>query len=224
MTGGGHELQLQEEVLLLALEDRKGTPMGNMVQYALGGAVLAELVLRERVHVTSSARGKPRIESVQGAGGTGSEVLDDALGRILKQKKPRSPTDWVMMLGGVKDLRHRVARSLCRRGILRADEGKLLLIFTRKVYPTLDQGTERELIERMRRAIFDDDKSVTPRTALAVSLAYRTSLLQPVFGKKEIKARKARIEELEARHPVGRATKEAIDAVLGAVMTAAAAT
>ena len=39
------ELRLHEEVLLLALKDDKGTPYAAQYGLALGGAVLAELLL-----------------------------------------------------------------------------------------------------------------------------------------------------------------------------------
>ena len=46
-------LFLHEEVMLLALRDKEGTiASGSMYQYAIGGAVLAELLLHDRVEVS----------------------------------------------------------------------------------------------------------------------------------------------------------------------------
>ena len=43
------ELRLHEEVLLLALKDDKGTPHVDHYGFALGGAILAELLGEDRV-------------------------------------------------------------------------------------------------------------------------------------------------------------------------------
>lgn len=215
------DLEIPEEILLLALEDRKGTPMGSMVEYALAGGVLAELLLRGEVELATSRKGKPLVRvASDGKGHTGSEVLDEALERI-RGGRAASPEVWVGKLAKLRKLKQRVAQGLCRRGILRADEQKLLLVFNRKVYPELDHGPERALVERLRRAIFEEDQPVEPRTAFTVGLASCADLLPPVFGKKEIRARRKRVEELQSRHPVSQATHQAVEAVKVAVIMAA---
>lgn len=215
------DLEIQEEILLLALEDRKGTPMGSMVEYALAGAVLAELLLRGKVELASSRRGKPLVRPAgRGASRTGSEVLDEALEKIRASKRAATPQTWVGRLARMKKLKHRVARGLCRRGILRTDERKLLLVFNRTVYPELDHGPEGEIVERLRRAIFEEEGPVAPETAVTVGLAWCVDLLPPVFGKKAIRTRKKRIQEILDQHPVSRATHKAIEAVKAAIVVA----
>ena len=50
-------LYLYEEVMLLALRDREGTiARGTMYQYAIGGAILAELLLSSRVEIENPAK------------------------------------------------------------------------------------------------------------------------------------------------------------------------
>src|SRR5215471_17800660 len=50
-------LFLYEEILLLALRDGEGTmPLGTMYEYAVGGALLAELSLSGRIRLDSSRR------------------------------------------------------------------------------------------------------------------------------------------------------------------------
>jgi hypothetical protein len=109
---------------------------------------------------------------------------------------------------------------LCLRGILRKDDRRVLLVFSRRAYPTVNPGPERELVARMRRAIFDEAGLADPRTAIAVSLASNADLLRQLFDKKELKAKKRKIEELTRSSEVSRATKEAIEAARAA-MTAA---
>ena len=54
-------LFLYEEIMLLALRDEKGTiASGAMYQHAIGGAVLAELLMTGRLTVDESRKNKKR--------------------------------------------------------------------------------------------------------------------------------------------------------------------
>ena len=216
-----HEnLSLPEEVLLLALHDEKGTTGMNssMYPYAVGGAVLAELVLRGRVRLEESRKKKYVV--LADATPIGQPFLDDCLTRIRQDGKRRTAQDWVSRFANTKQLKHRLAQQLCDRGILRADEDKILLLFTREVYPEVDPRPERELVERLRQAIVSDAGSVDPRTAVLVSLAHHAGLLAITFDKKELKARKRRIEQIGNGDASSQATKEAIEAMHAAMFVA----
>ena len=113
-----------------------------------------------------------------------------------------------------------MAEQLAKRWILRIDEDKVLGIFTRKIYPEVDPRPERELIERLRQAIFGDGGEIDPRTVVLLSLANSADLLKLVFDKKQLKSRKARIEQVVNGDLTGKATNEAIQAMQAAVMVA----
>lgn len=52
-----NSLFLQEEIMLLALRDKEGTiASGSMYQYAISGAILAELLLNNRIVVDESKK------------------------------------------------------------------------------------------------------------------------------------------------------------------------
>lgn len=106
---------------------------------------------------------------------------------------------------------------MCRRGILRADEDKILWIFTRRVYPEVDPVPERQLIERMRKAIFTDGQDIDPRTVILISLAKSAGLLNVVFDKNKLKSRQARIKQIIKGEMSGTATSEAIAAMRAVV-------
>jgi len=44
------------------------------------------------------------------------------------------------MFAELKNLKHRIATQLCKRGILQAAEDKVFLFFTRKIYPEINLG------------------------------------------------------------------------------------
>lgn len=210
-------LFLHEEILLLGLRNDAGTPeSGIWFREALGGAILAELLLRERIRLVPGKR--QELVDMRDRASLGDALLDESLERIATAKRRRPLRHWVTAIGGAGNLRHRVAEGLCRRGILRADEDKVLLIFARKIYPEIDAKPERELVERLRRAVFTATNDVDPRTVVLVSLTWRTGILKAHFGRKEVRRREKRIERIVNGEATGAAAKEALDAAMAAVI------
>jgi hypothetical protein len=213
-------LHLHEEIMLLALRDDEGTIAGGtMYPYAIGGAIIAELLLSQRIRLEASK--KKQLVEVVSATPIGDPLIDECIEKIRTAKRRASIQTWIARFAGIRKLHHRVAEQLCKRGILRADEGSFLLIFTRKVYPELNPKPERELTERLRRAIFTDARDLDPRTVVLVSLANSSGLLRVAFDKKKLKERKARIDQIAKGEVAGRAAREAIQTMQTAVMVAA---
>jgi len=214
------ELYLHEELMLLALGDEKGTvAAGTMYAQGVGGAILAELVLRNRVTTVTSGR-KTFAVAIDSAP-IGEPVLDECLARIATAKRRATLQTWVTRLAGIHGLKHRVASGLARRGILRSDESTVLLLFRRRVYPERDHEPERRILERLDRVIRSDSRDVEPATAVLLALAHHSRLLRRVFDRDLLKRRKKRIESVIKGEAIGRATKEAIQAIETAVMVAA---
>jgi hypothetical protein len=209
-------LFLHEEILLLALRDEKGTAVQNY-SYPMGGAILAELLLTKRIEVADERR---KLVELTSSKKFGEPVLDECLDKLKAAKRRASLRTWVTRFAQTKNLKHRVAEGLCKRGILRADEDKVLWIFTRKIYPERDPKPERKIIERLRKAIFTNTREVDPRTVVLLSLARSADLLKIPFDKKKLKERKQRIEKITSGDLVGKAAREAIQAMQAAVMIA----
>ena len=143
-------LSLPEEIMLLALHDDKGTTgIESMYQYAIGGAVLTELVMRGRVRLDTS---KKKWVHLVNAKPTGDPLLDECLTKLSDAKKPARAQTWVSRFAGVKNLKHRLAEGLCDRGILRADRDKVMLLLSRRIYPEIDPAPERALVVNAREA------------------------------------------------------------------------
>jgi Golgi phosphoprotein 3 len=213
------QLFLHEEIMLLALKDESGTiASGTSYQFALAGAALAELLLNKRIQVETVK--KKKYAQLVDTAPLGDPVLDECLGKVVDAKKRQQLQTWVSRFSGLKNLKNRVAQSLVRRGILRADEDKVLLLFTRKIFPEVNPEPERKLIKRLREAIFSDKENIDPRTVVLLSIAKSADLLKVVFDKKALKDRKGRIEQVVNGELSGKATKEAIEAMQAAVMVA----
>jgi hypothetical protein len=205
-------LALHEEVLLLALNNKKGTTaIESHLNLAMGGAILAELLLRDRIQVRKEK--KKQFAVVSSIEPTGDTLLDECLRRIADSKKRQQLKTWVSRFSNTKKLKRRVAVQLCRRRVLREDEDRVLFIFKRTIFPELDPRPEQALVERLRQAIFTTTSHVEPRTAVLVALAFHCDLLKNIFAKKMLKSQKKRIESLASDEVVGVATKEAVQAV-----------
>ena len=100
------------------------------------------------------------------------------------------------------------------------DEKTILLLFTQRIYPEINPEPEREIINRLHNTIFTDTDDIDARTIVLLSLAKSANILPVIFGKKEIKQRKKRIEQIVNGDIAGKATKEAIEAMQAAVMVA----
>lgn len=144
-------------------------------------------------------------------------VLDECLAKIVTASRRASVQTCVQRFADLKNLHHRVAGGLCDRGILRADEQTVLLIFHHKVYPEIDPRPEREMIERFRRAIFGEAARVDPRTVILISLANSADLLSIPFRRRDLSTQKARIAQLTGGELLGKATAEAVQAAQAAV-------
>ena len=212
-----NHLFLYEEIMLLALRNEKGTVATGYSEHAVGGAVLAELLLDGRIAIDDTRK---QLVDIHSADPTGDPIIDECMERMTTSKRRASLKTWVSRLAGTKNLRHDVARQLCNRGIVRADESTVLFMFTRKVYPEINPVPERKIVERLRAAIFSDVIRLDPRTVVLISLANGVDLLGATFGRKEIRTRKQRIEQIINGEMTGKATREVIAACQTAAMVA----
>lgn len=211
-------LFLYEEIMLLVLRDEQGTVATGFPEQVVAGAILAELLLDGRISVEDTRK---QLVDLKNNKPTGEPILDECLERMAASKRRASLKIWVQRLADTKNLRHKVARQLCDRGILRDDEDKVLFLFKRKVYPEINPLPEKKVISRMREAIFTDHSKIDPRTIMLISLANGSDLLRQTFGRKDLKTRRKRIEQIANGDLTGKATKEVIAACQTAVIIAA---
>jgi Golgi phosphoprotein 3 len=212
-------LRLFEEMLLLELDDDKGTTRADCWHKTeMGGAILAELVLSGAITITDDK--KKQVKLVPGAARPEDLILAEALALIQESKKIRKASDWVQKFAALKDLKNRAARQLVAKGVLKEDTGKVLGIFKRTIYPEANPGPEQDLRRRLEEAIFMDQQEVDPATTVVVALARATGLLDRVFTKKRLKPRKQRLEDLVNGNLAGKATREAVEAVQAAILVA----
>ncbi|MFG1607171.1 GPP34 family phosphoprotein [Actinoplanes sp. NPDC049265] len=210
-------MNLIEELALIGYAD-DGTPVtdGMHLDNGLGGALLLELAMTERIDVESD-----RVV-VRDPSPAGHPMLDAALLRIA-QDRPRKPKDWVAKLA--KDTRGQVMAGLVAQGVVREEKGKVLLIFPRTRYPAthgVEPAAETDARQRMRAAVAGDGP-VEPRTAALCALVAATGLDRKVFADLDRRRVKARLREISQGEWAATAVKKAIEQVQAAVMAAVTA-
>jgi hypothetical protein len=151
--------------MLLALRDKEGTVLsGTMYNFAIGGAILAELLMKKRIDVEEVR--KKTFARVLDPAPVGDPLIDECLSRIAGGKKRAQLRDWVSRFAQTKNLKHRVAEQLARHRILRVDEDKVLWIFTRN----LSVDPARAGVHRATARLSSVSGEIGPRTVVLLSL------------------------------------------------------
>jgi hypothetical protein len=163
--------------MLLGLRSEDGFvpwPLQHHLNIALSGALIAELLMDGRISVDDSRK---RYVVLLGKGPGGDPLLNEALD-LMQEMKARVPLrNCIAKLNarftrkGIATLRDKAARPLCDCAILRVDHRKRLLIFRRTAYPEINPQPKREILERVRGAIFSDGVQIDERTRLLISCA-----------------------------------------------------
>ncbi len=214
-----NHLHIYEDILLLALRDKKGTMFfGVNYPQAIAGALLAELFLMDKIKIEYS--GKKKFVIISDSKPIGNPLLDECLDKIANSKRRARVESWVPRFANISRLKHKAAQSLCRKGILKLEETKVLLLFKHKTYPEIDPRPEKHLLDKMHKAIFGNQKSIDPEIIILIAICKSTGILNHLFDKHKLKERKKWIKEITSGNLIGDATKQAVEAVQAAVMVA----
>jgi hypothetical protein len=214
------KLNMAEELLLLVLHDRKGTVVCSAslaLDYGLRGALLAELVLANRLALD----GKKLV--VADTSPTGDALLDAALTTLQQAKRPRDTRHWVGSLsfkpGGIR--KHLLER-LVQKGILRREQRRLLWVFSYQIHPTQDVTPELR-VRDMLRADVTSGITPKPRTLTLLGLVSVCDLFNEVFPKEGRSYARRRMRELEKGEALQKPLSDIVAAVKHAKEAAQAA-
>ncbi|HSQ79270.1 MAG TPA: GPP34 family phosphoprotein [Candidatus Bathyarchaeia archaeon] len=212
------QLSLAEELLLLALNDEKGTVVAAAsigLPYGLAGAALIELV----------DAGLLRLEEKEvvpaPSGSAGDDLLDGILAVVRSSKKTRAVGHWVGKLGrtGGRIKRQLLDRLVAKR-ILVKEERRLLWLIPTSRYPQTNPMPEYKVRERIRAAL----RGITPpdeRTAALIGLVQACDLIGVLFERGERREAAKKAKEIVKSQPIGSAVVRAVQAVKTAVIAAA---
>jgi hypothetical protein len=214
---------IAEDLLLLVTDDTSGklSAQADQVDAGLGGALLVELTLMNRVDLTHEGdEGKPGRLVVRDSSPTGDPVLDAALTAVA-DRRGKKPAAAIKPLG--KNLRRTLYERLAANGIVRAEEGRILGIFPTHRWPAQDAHHEAEVRRQLTQALVHRS---TPdaRSAALVSLVHALKCEHQVvdpqlhdLSKRELRAR---AEEIAKGDWASDAVRKTIDEMNAAVMAA----
>jgi len=208
-------MNLPEEFVLLAYAD-DGTLVttGTQLDNGLGGSLLLELALSERVNIQDQ-----RV-LVRDPTPTGDTVVDYALAQLVADGKDRKPGYWVPKLA--IGIRERVLAELVAQGVLGREKDKVMWVFPRTRYPSargVEPVAEAEARGRLRAAVSASGE-VERRTAALCALVAATGLERKIFADLDPKRVKARLKEISEGAWAAEAVRKTIDEVQAAIMVA----
>ena len=207
---------IAEELLLLSIDDETGknTLMGSdKIAPALGGALLVELALMERIGVTPDSEGRRRRGrvTITSTTPTDDQELDDLMA-VLEQREGAKVKDLISQVSIrpiTKGLRGRLLKRLARAGVVSEQRSQILRL---RRWPTTDRAPENEVRSRLQAALVGGDVP-TERTVALIALLNATGKLSRVVVGGDRKALKARAKELSEGDWAAKAVKRAIDEV-----------
>jgi hypothetical protein len=221
---------IAEEYLLLALDDKTGKPLigSDRLEPALGGALIAELALLERIGVTPkeagwSKRGRVAITSLKP---TDDPELDAALQRLAESEGKRVKdllssftSKKVRLSHGVRD---RLLERLAAASMLVRTEGTVLGFIPRTTWPAGDREPEDHVRRRLQSALVGGEIPAERMVAL-IALLQVTGLLPKVVSTEDKKALRARAKQLTEGDWAAKAVKDAIEEAAAASAAAVGA-
>jgi hypothetical protein len=200
-------LSMPEELLLLMLDDETGrlqeraAPSGD---YAIAGAILAELALAGRVDTDTNRLW------VTNPAPTGDPLQDRVLAQLAAAKEPGDSRHWIETLGAdADDYREQLFTRLVAKGVLRQVEGRFLWVFPERRYPMVSGKEEREVKARILGVLFNDEIPES-RDSLLIGLCRAAGLFSLILAPHQLDQVQPRIDQVADLEELNRSLSDAI--------------
>ena len=200
-------MRFAEEILLL-LRDEDGTLSRApewLVRCALGGAVLMDLALENRIDTDAD-----RLFLVN-ATPVGDRLLDPMLAEIVQSDDTHDALYWVdHATRHADEIREVALERLVRNRVLKLQDDRFLWIFGTRRYSLVDPEVERELKQRIG-TVLSTDVIPDPRDIVIITLADGCDLLGHLLSAGDLARAAPRIELVRKMDLIGRAFLAAMD-------------
>jgi hypothetical protein len=166
---------LAEDLLLLVTDDTSGrlvTGPAAHVDAGLGGANLIELTLLNKVDLSGKGDpGRPGRIIVRDPFPVGDDVLDAALGILIRRQGSKASTVSTVIRPLGKNLRQALYERLAGSGVIRAGQGRTLGIFPARTWPAQDARHEEQVRQLVTQALVQQT-APDARTAALIALLH----------------------------------------------------
>ena len=186
------DLNLVDKLLLLALDDEKGSFVSGpfALTYGFAGAILLELSLKECIKIVNKKVVVTKATRLE------DTLLDSYLGLLKNSKKERSLKYWVQKFGNKeRSIKKESLDKLILNGILAKREQKFLWVFNNDKFPAVNSRPENVLRKRLYELI-EFNKKPTLGELMLISLIDACNLNRTVYGKDRAKRCKDSIKAL----------------------------
>jgi hypothetical protein len=192
---------LAEDLLLLVTGNTSGRLCSPSAQVdaGLAGANLIELTMMSKVDLTGDRdQAKPGRIIIRDVSPAGDEVLDAALGILLKRQGSR-PVTVVRPLG--KNLRPALYERLAGSGAVRPQRGRSIGIFPIRTWPAHDASREQQVRQLVIQALAQQaapDARTAALIALLHALRCEHKIIDPrpyQLSRRQLRARAAEIAD-----------------------------
>lgn len=174
---GPARLDVTQAYTLVATSDVSGRHLGpqRFVNYAVAGAVFADLGLAGRIKVDTDRGDRVRVLSAEPLG---DRVHDDVLRRVQESPTQRTIGAWVMRLGS-RQLRAEVLDGLVEADLLERGPGHALGVIPAPRFRERERRPEDDVVAAIRAALRGTERP-DPVTACVIVLADGTRVLTKV--------------------------------------------
>lgn len=206
-------LNLIDQLTLLALDDEKGTFLADSTAYAyaIAGAVIMELALDKRIDLSSDK------VVVKDKTKTGDKIIDTYFETIIESTKERKIKSWVERFGNKSDkIKRDTIEKLIENRILEKKEDKILWIFSYNKYPAQNSRPENQLRQRLYDIIVNSHRPELKEIML-LNLIQSCSLGKEVFGKEQTKTFKNKLKSINEYDHLGDAVSKSVKEVCDAI-------
>jgi len=201
-------LTFAEEILLILLDDEKGT-FASIPQSTFGcamaGSVLMDLAFVNRVDTDTEDL------MVINPRPTDNPILDHILEILAHTPGIHKIIRWIETLSREhsEQIERNALASLIQKNILKTHEEKLFWVFRTRRYPLVNGHAEREAKLRIVSVLLSDDLP-NPRDIGLISLVNTCDLLRMILSEQEISLATARLEQLRKMDMIGQKIAQAV--------------
>ena len=200
-------LSIAEEILLLALDEEKGTLLrgsDSSLGLAVTGAVLMDLAFANRIDTDFD-----RLYVIDPSP-TGDAILDEVLGNIAARDSQLSTEYWLRELHADADaIRNRLIDRMVAAQVLQRTDNKILGVFRRRRHRVLNHREEHE-VKRRIAGILCSDEIPDPRDVVIISLVLACNLLGTILNAWGVRYVLPRAELIARMDLIGREVQNAI--------------
>ncbi len=200
-------LTLVEEILLLLLDDEKGTlpPVPQLTLHlVLAGGVLMELAISNRIdnHIDT-------LEIINDEP-LNDPILDQCLSKICADPTHKDVKFWINAIAddGASLVDLGFSR-LVERGVLGESEKRFLWVMKTRAYPMIDGSVEREVKLRIMNILYSDEIP-DQRDVVIFCLMDACDMFRTLLGPVELNRMRSRISDVSRLDLIGQATTKMI--------------